>query len=169
MSTNDQIIQSNVVPPICDILCLINASFLPSRVSTLQNVSKVFYHLPALRRMILSSDMRGVEISKEFDALRKTFTLLKGSQKSWIEAGDYVKVFKAHMPSGNTQQDVSEFVHKMLDVCENALKRDENNPVKQLFYGEILQTGLDQDKKVFTFTQRVVQKPHHSAQQVAPR
>ena len=109
--------------------------------------------------MILSSDMRGVEISKEFDALRKTFTLLKGSQKSWIEAGDYVKVFKAHMPSGNTQQDVSEFVHKMLDVCENALKRDENNPVKQLFYGEILQTGLDQDKKVFTFTLRVVQKP----------
>ena len=121
--------------------------------------------------MILSSDMRGVEISKEFDALRKTFTLLKGSQKSWIEAGDYVKVFKAHMPSGNTQQDVSEFVHKMLDVCENALKRDENNPVKQLFYGEILQTGLDQDKKVFTFTQRVVQKPHRVAlpQQVPPR
>ena len=131
----------------------------------------MFYHLPALRRMILSSDMRGVEISKEFDALRKTFTLLKGSQKSWIEAGDYVKVFKAHMPSGNTQQDVSEFVHKMLDVCENALKRDENNPVKQLFYGEILQTGLDQDKKVFTFTQRVVQKPHRVAlpQQVPPR
>ena len=66
--------------------------------------------------MILSSDMRGLEISKEFDAIRKTFTLLKGSQKSWIEAGDYVKVFKAHMPSGNTQQDVSEFVHKMLEV-----------------------------------------------------
>ena len=113
--------------------------------------------------MILSSDMRGVEISKEFDALRKTFTLLKGSQKSWIEAGDYVKVFKAHMPSGNTQQDVSEFVHKMLDVCENALKRDENNPVKQLFYGEILQTGFDQDKKVFTFTLRVVRKPRRWA------
>ena len=75
------------------------------------------------------------------------------------------------MPSGNTQQDVSEFVHKMLDVCENALKRDENNPVKQLFYGEILQTGLDQDKKVFTFTQRVVQKPHRVAlpRQVPPR
>ena len=65
------------------------------------------------------------------------------------------------MPSGNTQQDVSEFVHKMLDVCENALKREnesstnqsatnQSNPVKQLFYGEILQTGFDQNKKVFT-------------------
>ena len=98
--------------------------------------------------MILSSDLRGVEISKEFDAIRKTFTLLKGSQKSWIEAADYVKVFKAHMPSGNTQQDVSEFVHKMLDVCENAFTQNDINPVKQLFYGDIVQMGFDQNKQV---------------------
>ena len=63
----------------------------------------MFYHLPALRRMILSSDMRGLEISKEFDALRKTFTLLKGSRKSWIEAGDYVKVFKVRVNSEKFQ------------------------------------------------------------------
>ena len=41
------------------------------------SVIQVFYHLPALRRQVLSSEYQGVKISKEFDAIRNTFTLLK--------------------------------------------------------------------------------------------
>ena len=64
----------------------------------------MFYHLPALRRLILSPEFSNIKISKEFDAIRNTFALLKGSKKSWIETKDYVQVFKSHMPAGNTQQ-----------------------------------------------------------------
>lgn len=69
-----------------------------------------------------------------------------------IETREYVQVFKSHMPSGSTQQDVSEFVHKMLDVCETALKPEnaENaeNPIKNLFYGTLKEVGKNADQKV---------------------
>ena len=68
------------------------------------SVIQVFYHLPAIRRMILSNEYENVVISEEFTAIRNTFTLLKGSMKSWIDTKKYVQVFKSHMPSGSTQQ-----------------------------------------------------------------
>lgn len=116
------------------------------------SVIQVMYHVPALRRRILSSELTATSLSTEFDAIRKTFTLLKGSKKSMIETREYVQVFKSHMPSGSTQQDVSEFVHKMLDVCETALKPEsaENaeNPIKNLFYGTLKEIGKTADQKV---------------------
>ena len=115
-------------------------------------VIQCMFHVPALRRRILSSELRGTSLSTEFDAIRKTFTLLKGSKKSTIETADYVQVFKAHMPSGSTQQDVSEFVHKLLDVCESALKPEgtanAENPIKKLFYGTLKEIGKTDEEKV---------------------
>jgi len=117
-------------------------------------VIQCMFHVPALRRRILSSELRGTSLSTEFDAIRKTFTLLKGSKKSTIETADYVQVFKAHMPSGSTQQDVSEFVHKLLDVCESALKPEgtanAENPIKKLFYGTLKEIGKTDEEKDFT-------------------
>ena len=118
-------------------------------------VIQCMFHVPALRRRILSSELRGTSLSTEFDAIRKTFTLLKGSKKSTIETADYVQVFKAHMPSGSTQQDVSEFVHKLLDVCESALKPEgtanAENPIKKLFYGTLKEIGKTDEEKVSLF------------------
>ena len=115
-------------------------------------VIQCMFHVPALRRRILSSELRGTSLSTEFDAIRKTFTLLKGSKKSTIETADYIQVFKAHMPSGSTQQDVSEFVHKLLDVCESALKPEgtanAENPIKKLFYGTLKEIGKTDEEKV---------------------
>ena len=61
------------------------------------SVLQVMYHVPALRRRILSSELRGTSLSTEFDAIRKTFTLLKGSKKVMIETKDYVQVFKGRV------------------------------------------------------------------------
>jgi len=62
----------------------------------------VLYYVPSIRRLILGANVSNP--CEEFAALERTFALMKSTKCSWIEPLEFVKLFRAKMPTASTQQ-----------------------------------------------------------------
>lgn len=96
-------------------------------------VIQSLFHLPAFRHLVLNfqpvqkrertENQRVIEFMLE---LRKLFALLVGSQRSYVDPSRAVGILRDTMGGEgqftNSQQDVSEFTHNLLDWLEEAFK-----------------------------------------------
>ena len=64
----------------------------------------VLYHIPSFRRTIFNTEV--CEDSEEFNALKRTFALMKETSCSWIDPKEFVKLFRAKMPDSSSTQQV---------------------------------------------------------------
>uniref|UniRef100_A0A665WNP1 ubiquitinyl hydrolase 1 n=1 Tax=Echeneis naucrates TaxID=173247 RepID=A0A665WNP1_ECHNA len=88
--------------------------------------------------------------------LRNLFSLMVGSKRKYVDPSRAVEILKDAFKSTESQQDVSEFTHKLLDWLEDAfqMKAEEDregekpkNPMVELFYGRFLAVGVLEGKK----------------------
>ncbi|KAM6970391.1 ubiquitin carboxyl-terminal hydrolase 25 isoform 2-T2 [Aplochiton taeniatus] len=88
--------------------------------------------------------------------LRNLFSLMVGSKRKYVDPSRAVEILKDAFKSSESQQDVSEFTHKLLDWLEDAfqMKAEEDregekpkNPMVELFYGRFLAVGVFEGKK----------------------
>ncbi|KAM9498599.1 ubiquitin carboxyl-terminal hydrolase 25-like isoform 19-T19 [Salvelinus alpinus] len=88
--------------------------------------------------------------------LRNLFSLMVGSKRKYVDPSCAVEILKDAFKSSESQQDVSEFTHKLLDWLEDAfqMKAEEDregekpkNPMVELFYGRFLAVGVLEGKK----------------------
>ncbi|XP_035480947.2 ubiquitin carboxyl-terminal hydrolase 25 isoform X2 [Scophthalmus maximus] len=88
--------------------------------------------------------------------LRHLFSLMVGSKRKYVDPSRAVDILKDAFKSSESQQDVSEFTHKLLDWLEDAfqMKAEEDregekpkNPMVELFYGRFLAVGVLEGKK----------------------
>ncbi|XP_044078443.1 ubiquitin carboxyl-terminal hydrolase 25 isoform X7 [Siniperca chuatsi] len=88
--------------------------------------------------------------------LRNLFSLMVGSKRKYVDPSRAVEILKDAFKSSESQQDVSEFTHKLLDWLEDAfqMKAEEDregekpkNPMVELFYGRFLAVGVLEGKK----------------------
>ncbi|XP_076875342.1 ubiquitin carboxyl-terminal hydrolase 25 isoform X2 [Brachyhypopomus gauderio] len=88
--------------------------------------------------------------------LRHLFSLMVGSRRKYVDPSKAVEILKDAFKSSESQQDVSEFTHKLLDWLEDAfqMKAEEDregekpkNPMVELFYGRFLAVGVLEGKK----------------------
>ena len=140
-------------------------------------------HIPSFRDLILNykcpNDFIESENSKEIppnvvQLLRKLFALLIASEKKYVDPTTVVNVFQGHEMRKDTQQDVCEFIHKLLEKLEIQFQKllshqgiekessghqtskdaDFDNPITQLFYGQSRNEKCDEDgSKHITFGQ----------------
>ncbi|XP_038065306.1 ubiquitin carboxyl-terminal hydrolase 25-like isoform X2 [Patiria miniata] len=99
--------------------------------------------------------------------LRALFALMLGTKRKYVDPSKAVEILKgAFSTSGgaNSQQDVSEFTHKLLEWLEDAFKSDcsrppspqageeegvetpRRNPMLDLFYGQFKAEGINEGK-----------------------
>ncbi|ESP02356.1 hypothetical protein LOTGIDRAFT_138555 [Lottia gigantea] len=107
-------------------------------------------------------DTRNISFMEELQCL---FALLVGTSKKYVDPSKPVEILKEAFtsPTGanNSQQDVSEFQHKLLEWLEDAFKVYENkpkasteancdnnvkSPVVDLFYGQFKAEGIHEGK-----------------------
>lgn len=108
-------------------------------------------------------------------ALRHLFSLLIASDRKYIDPTEAVKLFQGQEMRKNTQQDVCEFVHKLLEKLEEEFKlllktqgiekessessiskdSDFENPIVKLFYGQFKKESVEslEETKLETFGQ----------------
>ncbi|XP_078787312.1 ubiquitin carboxyl-terminal hydrolase 25 isoform X4 [Oryzias latipes] len=87
--------------------------------------------------------------------LRNLFSLMVGSKRKYVDPSRAVEILKDAFKSSESQQDVSEFTHKLLDWLEDAfqMKAEDRegerpkNPMVELFYGRFLAVGVLEGKK----------------------
>uniref|UniRef100_A0A8C9WF79 Ubiquitin carboxyl-terminal hydrolase n=1 Tax=Scleropages formosus TaxID=113540 RepID=A0A8C9WF79_SCLFO len=88
--------------------------------------------------------------------LRCLFSLMVGSKRRYVDPSRAVEILKGAFKSTDSQQDVSEFSHKLLDWLEDAfqMKAEEEregeqpkNPMVELFYGHFVAVGVLEGKK----------------------
>ena len=64
--------------------------------------------------------------------LRKLFALMIGSKRKYVDPSKAVEILKEAFTSGSgltdSQQDVSEFQHKLLEWLEDAYRSDQSRP-----------------------------------------
>ncbi|KAL7646980.1 UNVERIFIED_CONTAM: hypothetical protein RMT77_002237 [Armadillidium vulgare] len=144
-------------------------------------VIQPLFFIPLFRDMIINypKDLNEVDISKSpnkrvVPALRSLFSLLIGSVKKYIDPTESVNLFQGQEMRKNTQQDVCEFIHKLLEKLEEEFKlllkkqgiekesseasKEANfeNPILKLFYGQLRRESIEDesdDTKLETFGQ----------------
>ncbi|PVD27319.1 hypothetical protein C0Q70_12475 [Pomacea canaliculata] len=132
-------------------------------------VIQSLFYLPKFRRMVLHFKCPLILNLRFMQELRLLFGLMIGSTRKYVDPSKAVDILKEAFssPSGVTdsQQDVSEFQHKLLEWLEDAFKADHvnpssgepgnlataalTNPVTELFYGQFRAEGVHEGK-VFT-------------------
>nr|KAG5693883.1 hypothetical protein BaRGS_014324 [Batillaria attramentaria] len=144
-------------------------------------VIQSLFYLPKFRRMVLnfkspteaSGDIHERRNLRFMRELRMLFGLMVGSTRKYVDPSKAVDILKEAFssPSGITdsQQDVSEFQHKLLEWLEDAFKSDQSkpaspaspaeregvpegqchpvNPVTELFYGQFRAEGVNEGQK----------------------
>ena len=100
--------------------------------------------------------------------LRKLFALMVGTRRKYLDPSRTVEIFKRqNFPDGNeSQQDVSEFTHKLLEWLEQAFQKTPNegisssgieqNPMEKLFYGEYKSEGCNEGNGKFLIAKSVL-------------
>ncbi|KAI8484119.1 hypothetical protein Bbelb_380730 [Branchiostoma belcheri] len=153
-------------------------------------VIQSLFHLPVFRDLVLGfrffpkdwpANSRETLVLHFMQELRCLFARMQGSNRKYIDPTCVVKSLRELIPfrAGETQQDVSEFTHKLLDLLEEAFiivqrrqstqpgssasaNASENggdkksNPMLDLFYGRIQAEGMHAGK-MFTNQQTVGQ------------
>ncbi|XP_078673041.1 ubiquitin carboxyl-terminal hydrolase 25-like isoform X1 [Branchiostoma floridae x Branchiostoma belcheri] len=153
-------------------------------------VIQSLFHLPVFRDLVLGfrffpkdwpANSRESLVLHFMQELRCLFARMQGSNRKYIDPTCVVKSLRELIPfrAGETQQDVSEFTHKLLDLLEEAFiivqrrqstqpgssasaNASENggdkksNPMLDLFYGRIQAEGMHAGK-MFTNQQTVGQ------------
>uniref|UniRef100_A0A8C6J541 ubiquitinyl hydrolase 1 n=1 Tax=Melopsittacus undulatus TaxID=13146 RepID=A0A8C6J541_MELUD len=144
-------------------------------------VIQSLFQLPEFRRLVLTyspselmlqshhtrADKRNMTFMLELQCL---FALMLGTQRKFIDPSVALELLKdAFRSTGEQQQDVSEFTHKLLDRVEDAFQLTVNaknpedkseNPMVQLFYGTFLTEGVHDGinfSKIETFGQYPLQ------------
>ncbi|XP_043194604.1 ubiquitin carboxyl-terminal hydrolase 25-like [Amphibalanus amphitrite] len=127
-------------------------------------VVQSLFHLPAFRGLVLryrpvkrerpsAQEERTGQFMLE---LRRLFALLVASEKRYVDPSAAVDLLKKVLDGGGTdsQQDISEFTHKLLEWLEEAFKYAETeeeagrgdsrsrNPMISLFYGQYKTEGV---------------------------
>ncbi|XP_032826770.2 ubiquitin carboxyl-terminal hydrolase 25-like isoform X2 [Petromyzon marinus] len=131
-------------------------------------VVQSLFHLPGFRRLILGftlpdSRLQNPQSENErvglcfMRELRVLFALMVGSVRGFVDPSPAVHILKGAFRGADTQQDVSEFTHKLLDWLEDAFRisaeesRDDSlktvNPMVDLFYGRARSIGTNQGKR----------------------
>ncbi|ELU07267.1 hypothetical protein CAPTEDRAFT_220394 [Capitella teleta] len=132
-------------------------------------VIQSLFHLPIFRRLVLryipseksgesSTGKRNLRFMHE---LRHIFALMVGSKRKYIDPSKAVDILKeafSGSASSDSQQDVSEFQHKLLEWLEDAFRQNptppneakgqagSSNPMVQLFYGQFRTEGVHEGK-----------------------
>eukprot|EP00058_Branchiostoma_floridae_P024809 XP_002610299.1 hypothetical protein BRAFLDRAFT_126861 [Branchiostoma floridae] len=153
-------------------------------------VIQSLFHLPVFRDLVLGfqffpkdwpANSRESLVLHFMQELRCLFARMQGSNRKYIDPTCVVKSLRELIPirAGETQQDVSEFTHKLLDLLEEAFiivqRRQgaqpgssagasssesggdkKSNPMLDLFYGRIQAEGMHAGK-MFTNQQTVGQ------------
>ncbi|XP_035217792.1 ubiquitin carboxyl-terminal hydrolase 25-like, partial [Stegodyphus dumicola] len=139
-------------------------------------VIQSLFHLPIFRRLVLSYSPRDWNMiapdAKErrnlafMQELRKLFALLLCSKRKYVDPSHALEEFKEAFPDSSgtdSQQDVSEFSHKLLEWLEEAFKMNSypqnigdngesmmedsvQNPMLDLFYGHFLSEGHNEGR-----------------------
>uniref|UniRef100_A0A3Q3WVH8 Ubiquitin carboxyl-terminal hydrolase n=1 Tax=Mola mola TaxID=94237 RepID=A0A3Q3WVH8_MOLML len=139
-------------------------------------VIQSLFHLPVFRRLVLNyhlserllerckSHSRNVAFMQE---LRCLFALMVGSTRRFVDPSAAVELLREAFRTSETQQDVSEFSHKLLDWLEDAFQLAANgndaedkhqNPMVQLFYGTFV-TERRHEGKTLCNTEQFGQYP----------
>ncbi|KAG8183527.1 hypothetical protein JTE90_003875 [Oedothorax gibbosus] len=135
-------------------------------------VIQSLFHLPVFRKLVLSyvpKDWNVVSPNSKYrrnlifmQELRKLFALMLCSKRKYVNPSLALEEFKEAFPDSSgtdSQQDVSEFTHKLLEWLEDAFKitlYDQNgetlmegsdtNPMLNLFYGSYLSEGQNEGR-----------------------
>ena len=133
------------------------------------------FHIPVFRDMILNfsqhmdMDEQMEETQKTSQqlvpALRKLFSLMIGSNRKYIDPTFAVHIFQGQEMRKNSQQDVCEFTHKLLErleeeyhqllrrqgvekesECHVSKDADFENPIMRLFYGHTKKENCEEDE-----------------------
>ncbi|KAL2094455.1 hypothetical protein ACEWY4_009174 [Coilia grayii] len=88
--------------------------------------------------------------------LRNLFSLMVGSNRKYVDPSRAVEILQEAFQSSESQQDVCEFTHKLLDWLEDAFQvkaedtreaKEPKNPMVELFYGRFVAVGVLEGKK----------------------
>ncbi|CAL1279919.1 unnamed protein product [Larinioides sclopetarius] len=139
-------------------------------------VIQSLFHLPIFRKLVLnytpqdwnvgSSDSKDQRNLAFMLQLRKLFALLACSRRKYVDPSRALEEFKEAFPDSSgtdSQQDVSEFTHKLLEWLEDAFKLNsyqqitgdnsesmmegpDQNPMLNLFYGHYLSEGQNEGR-----------------------
>uniref|UniRef100_A0A8C1BMW0 Ubiquitin carboxyl-terminal hydrolase n=1 Tax=Cyprinus carpio carpio TaxID=630221 RepID=A0A8C1BMW0_CYPCA len=116
----------------------------------------VLHYSPPARMQDLPRNQKEHRNLPFMQELRCLFSLLVGSKRKYVDPSRAVEILKDAFKSSESQQDVSEFTHKLLDWLEDAfqIKAEEDregekpkNPMVDLFYGRFLAVGVLEGKK----------------------
>uniref|UniRef100_A0A673L947 Ubiquitin carboxyl-terminal hydrolase n=1 Tax=Sinocyclocheilus rhinocerous TaxID=307959 RepID=A0A673L947_9TELE len=116
----------------------------------------VLHYSPPARMQDLPRNQKEHRNLPFMQELRHLFSLLVGSKRKYVDPSRAVEILKDAFKSSESQQDVSEFTHKLLDWLEDAfqIKAEEDregekpkNPMVDLFYGRFLAVGVLEGKK----------------------
>ncbi|XP_051540744.1 ubiquitin carboxyl-terminal hydrolase 25 isoform X2 [Myxocyprinus asiaticus] len=116
----------------------------------------VLHYSPPARMQDLPRNQKEHRNLPFMQELRRLFSLLVGSKRKYVDPSRAVEILKDAFKSSESQQDVSEFTHKLLDWLEDAfqIKAEEDregenpkNPMVELFYGRFLAVGVLEGKK----------------------
>ncbi|XP_010007071.1 PREDICTED: ubiquitin carboxyl-terminal hydrolase 28 [Chaetura pelagica] len=126
-------------------------------------VIQSLFQLPEFRRLVLGYSLppnvleschsrtgkRNIAFMQELQGL---FALMLGTRRKFVDPSAALELLRdAFRSTGEQQQDVSEFTHKLLDWLEDAFQLAVNvkspgdkseNPMVQLFYGTFLTEGV---------------------------
>ncbi|NXG66648.1 UBP28 hydrolase, partial [Hemiprocne comata] len=126
-------------------------------------VIQSLFQLPEFRRLVLGYSLppnvleschsrtgkRNIAFMQELQCL---FALMLGTRRKFVDPSAALELLRdAFRSTGEQQQDVSEFTHKLLDWLEDAFQLAVNvkspgdkseNPMVQLFYGTFLTEGV---------------------------
>ncbi|GFR14738.1 ubiquitin carboxyl-terminal hydrolase 25 [Trichonephila clavata] len=139
-------------------------------------VIQSLFHLPVFRKLVLNyspddwnevgsnpKDGRNLVFMQE---LRKLFALMLCTKRKYVDPSHALEEFKEAFPDSSgtdSQQDVSEFTHKLLEWLEDAFKVNsceqipgdngesmmegpDQNPMLNLFYGHYLSEGQNEGR-----------------------
>lgn len=139
-------------------------------------VIQSLFHLPVFRKLVLNyspedwnevgsdpKDGRNLVFMQE---LRKLFALMLCTKRKYVDPSHALEEFKEAFPDSSgtdSQQDVSEFTHKLLEWLEDAFKINsyeqiagdngesmmeghDQNPMLNLFYGHYLSEGQNEGR-----------------------
>ncbi|XP_071959327.1 ubiquitin carboxyl-terminal hydrolase 25-like isoform X2 [Antedon mediterranea] len=150
-------------------------------------VIQSLFHLPVFRRLVLGfvPPANAIKMSAEHTAeqrnlafmaeLRALFALMIGTNRKYVDPTKSVQILKAAFNNdGDSQQDVSEFTHKLLEWLEETFKSDCSrpptpkegeesqwaNPMLHLFYGQFMSLGVNEGK-IFKNEETFGQYPLH--------
>ncbi|XP_071030825.1 ubiquitin carboxyl-terminal hydrolase 25-like isoform X12 [Oncorhynchus clarkii lewisi] len=116
----------------------------------------VLYYSPPARVQDLPRNQKEHRNLPFMQELRNLFSLMVGSKRKYVDPSRAVEILKDAFKSSESQQDVSEFTHKLLDWLEDAfqMKAEEDregekpkNPMVELFYGRFQAVGVLEGKK----------------------